>query len=42
MANNFASKNERERVSELLFEKANIPNLFFVRNCVLSAFSAGR
>lgn len=42
LANNMINKAEREKVCELLFEHTGVPNLFTIRNCVLSAFSAGR
>ena len=42
LANNFSSRLEREKVTELIFESVGVPNLFMIRNCVLSAFSAGR
>jgi len=42
LANNFSSRAERDKVCEIIFEKLEVPNLFLIRNSVLSSFSAGR
>jgi hypothetical protein len=42
LANNFATKTEREKVLKIIFEELGVTNFFTVRNAVLSAFSAGR
>lgn len=35
-------KEKREKLTELLFEKYDVPALFLCKNAVLSAFSVGR
>lgn len=42
LANNLNHRTDREKVSEILFEKLGVPNYFTIRNAVLSSFSAGR
>ncbi|KAI9297210.1 Actin/actin-like protein [Neoconidiobolus thromboides FSU 785] len=38
----WASLNQREKVTELMFETFDIPALYLARNAVLSAFASGR
>ncbi|KAH8393294.1 hypothetical protein KR215_002788 [Drosophila sulfurigaster] len=35
-------RNNREKLTELMFEKYNVPAFFLVKNAVLAAFSSGR
>ncbi|CAD8100052.1 unnamed protein product [Paramecium primaurelia] len=42
LANNFQSKQDLQKVIEILFESMEIPNFFTIRNAVLATFSAGR
>lgn len=36
------NKSKREKLTELMFEKYNVPALFLCRNAVLAAYSCGR
>lgn len=35
-------RNKREKITELMFEKYNIPAFFLVKNAVLAAYANGR
>ena len=34
-------RNNREKIAEFFFEKLNVPNVFFLKNPVLSCFATG-
>lgn len=40
--NHFLQRSKREKLTELMFEKYNVPAIYFCKNAVLSAFSFGR